>query len=254
MRMFMVGGAVRDELIGTYSKDIDFSVVLDPQEIGEVGFLDGHKKGVPFRFMVMELEKKGFKIFLESPEFLTVRAMFPKDHITYPGKAADFVLARKEGEYTDGRRPDVVEPGTLMDDLRRRDFTMNAIAKDEDGTLIDPFDGQDDIRRKIIRAVDDPVERLAEDALRAVRAVRFAVTKKFKIDPLLASALEFRPVLDALAQNISEERINEEVSKMFRFDTLESLRIFDRFRDLRTAVFSGKVSLDSTLKQRGRRK
>ena len=243
MRMFMVGGAVRDELLGIWSKDIDFSVVLDQP--------DSWVGNDPFRYMVDELQMQGFKVFLESPEYLTVRAKFPDGH-KHQAQTADFVLARKEGDYSDGRRPDMVRVGTLLDDLRRRDFTMNAIAKDEDGTLIDPFDGAEDIKNKVIRAVDDPVERLTEDALRALRAVRFAVTKKFKIDPLLASAIEFRPVLDALENNISQERIEQEVSRMFRFNTLESMLIFERFPLLRKAVFSGKVSLDSTLKTRGR--
>jgi tRNA nucleotidyltransferase/poly(A) polymerase len=257
MKMYMVGGAVRDEILGVPSKDIDFVVVLNTNIVNE--FED------PFVTMVASLTEMGFKIFLSTPEYLTVRAQFPSgdgDFNTFltggPVKTgskrltADFVLARKEGEYTDGRRPDKVVPGTLMDDLRRRDFTMNAIAKNESGEFIDPFNGRLAIANRTIAAVDDPVERLEEDALRAVRAIRFAVTKGFQIEKNLRHALEFKPVLDSLRENISDERIKDELSKMFRFDTARSLRVLEMFPLLREAIFTGKVSLDATLKQRGR--
>jgi len=244
MKMYEVGGCVRDRLLGLQSKDIDFSVVLDKEDLVNE-FED------PFIAMKSNLIAIGFKIFLETPEFLTIRARFPEGH-KYEKTTADFVLARKEGEYADGRRPDLVTPGSLMDDLRRRDFTMNAIAMDEEQNFIDPFNGREDIHRRIIRAVDDPMERLEEDALRAVRAVRFSVTKGFQIQRDLGTALEFKPVLDSLRENISDERIQMELSKMFRFNTLRSLRVFDMYPKLRDATFSGKVSLDATMKQRGR--
>jgi tRNA nucleotidyltransferase/poly(A) polymerase len=259
MKMFMVGGAVRDELLGVRSKDIDFSVVLENSDIPDNQFMYD-----PFAFMVSKLEKQGFKIFLESPEFLTVRAQFPKQQGSKipivnlygerNGLTADFVLARKEGQYTDGRRPDKVEVGTLEDDLARRDFTMNAIAKDADGNLIDPFNGQQDIEDRIIRAVGDPMERLTEDALRAVRAIRFAVTKDFNIEPSLRYALEYKFVTEAIANKISDERIQVELSKMFRFDTTASIVMLNRFPALTNAMFAGRVSLDATLKTKGRGK
>lgn len=262
MKMYEVGGCVRDEILGVKSKDIDFTVVLDPSEITPRRTKGGKEiERTPFEVMEAELSRRGFKIFLRTPEFLTIRAQFPTFN-GHPGLVgaerrnltADFVLARKEGEYTDGRRPDKVEVGTLMDDLARRDFTMNAIAKDADGTLIDPFNGREDIDRRIIRAVGDPVERLAEDALRAVRAVRFAVTKGFEINHDLRFAIQDEEVLDAIRNKISDERIQVELSKMFRFDTRASIRILDRFPLLTDAMFSGSVSLDATMKLRGRGK
>jgi tRNA nucleotidyltransferase (CCA-adding enzyme) len=247
MQMFMVGGAVRDELLGVQSKDIDFTVVLEEQDrwINDSAFYND-----PFMCMVLQLERRGFKIFLESPEFLTARAQFPKS----AGKAltADFVLARKESDYSDGRRPDTVISGTLQDDLARRDFTMNAIAKAADGSLIDPFNGQEDISKRIIRAVGDPFERLTEDALRAVRAMRFSVTKGFSIDPDLAFAMQSSAVLLAVEEKISDERIAVELQKMFRFDTVKSLGVLNEFRALTRAMFAGGVSLDATMKQKGR--
>ena len=255
MKMYMVGGAVRDGLLGVVSKDVDFAVVLPPVE------------GDPFLAMANRLKMMGFKIFLESPEFLTVRARFPDKskrlnapdainlfQFANPGLTADFVLARKESEYTDGRRPDKVEPGTLRDDLARRDFTMNAIARDMDGTLIDPFNGVEDIADRVIRAVGDPVERLSEDALRAVRAVRFAVTKGFRIDMDLHFAIQDEAVLDAIESKISDERIQAELSKMFRYDTVASLRVLSGYPLLTNAMFSGTVSLDATMKTKGRNK
>jgi tRNA nucleotidyltransferase/poly(A) polymerase len=255
MKIYEVGGCVRDEILGVKSKDIDFTVVLDSVEAA------GMRE--PFRVMRDELNRQGFKIFLETPEFLTIRAQFPKEYIAavrnsdilpYIGKnlTADFVLARKEGEYTDGRRPDKVIVGTLEDDLARRDFTMNAIAKAADGSIIDPFNGQADITARFIRAVGDPMERLTEDALRAVRAIRFAVTKRFNIENSLKYAMEDDVVIDAIINKISDERIQQELSKMFRYDTQQSIRRLQDFPKLTTAVFAGNVSLDATMKTKGR--
>ena len=258
MKMYMVGGYVRDEIMGVKSNDIDFSVVLDDWDAASVD---------PYKVMVGLLEQKGFEIFKDkegnpiSGEFLTARGKFPKNHSIYPNVVADFVLARKEGDYTDGRRPDKVEVGTLDDDLARRDFTMNAIAKyewvddDSDGVdYIDPFNGREDIAQGIIRAVGDPFERLTEDALRAVRALRFAVTKNMAIEPQLDFFLQSAAVLDAIVNKISDERISAELSKMFRYDTVDSLTILSLYPSLTEAMFSGRVSLDSTLKTKGRGK
>lgn len=223
MEMFQVGGAVRDEILGVPSKDIDFTVVLPPVE------------GDPFRAMVNRLKLQGFEIFLESPEYFTVRARFPKGDVSalpaglvrysLVNLTADFVLARKEGDYSDGRRPDAVEPGTLMDDLRRRDFTMNAIAKDSDGNLIDPFGGQEDIANKMIRAVGDAHQRIVvEDALRGLRAIRFSVTKGFIISEEVGAVLGSQDFREALG-SISTERIQGELDKAFKVNTPTTMRI-----------------------------
>ena len=257
MEMFQVGGCVRDELLGVPSKDIDFCVVLN-----EFDRFAGAPDN-PFDLMVEKLKDMGFKIFLESPEFLTVRAQFPTgpvlkndlgNGIFRLGRkklTADFVLARKESGYTDGRRPDVVVPGTLEDDLARRDFTVNAIAKDAQGNLIDPHNGREDLDKRILRAVGDPLDRLEEDALRAVRALRFSITKGFFIDQSLRWAMQVQSVLTSLEDNISDERIQQELSKMFRFDSVGSMRLLNQFPGLTNVLFSGNVNLDATLKQRG---
>lgn len=251
MKMYEVGGCVRDELLGVTSKDIDYTVVLEDEERAFMvdSPIYNEKPGDPFRFMAGQLAHQGFKIFLETPEFLTVRAQFPR-HLGVGNKTADFVLARKEGEYTDGRRPDKVEPGTLEDDLARRDFTINAMAKDTDGTLIDPFNGREDLSRRLIRTVGDPLERFTEDALRPLRALRFAVTKGFSIDPDTRTAMQTDTVLNLIRTRISDERKREELNKMFAFDTEASLFILAKYPQLTRAVFSGTVSLDATMKKR----
>lgn len=261
MKMYMVGGACRDEILGLPSKDIDFTCVL---ERADIDAYSAHNQFTPFEYMVEYLKGQGFKIFLETPEYLTVRAQFPVgtgdfsiDNLSggpaKPGKkrlTADFVLARKESGYTDGRRPDTVEPGDLYSDLSRRDFTCNAIAKDADGNFIDPHNGLQDIQNRVIRAVGDPFERFSEDALRAVRALRFSVTKGFRIGSHVQFAMESAAVLDAIKNKISDERIKDELSKMFRFDTLASLKALSLYPALTNAMFSGSVNLDATMKER----
>ncbi len=127
-KIYQVGGYVRDELMGKKSKDLDYACEFPN-----------------FAEMLAWIHTQG-KVFLVKEEHWTVRA-----HI--PGKpAADFVLCRKDGQYSDGRRPDSVSAGTLMDDLARRDFTVNAIAYDEETKeYIDPFNGKQDIKDKILR-------------------------------------------------------------------------------------------------------
>jgi tRNA nucleotidyltransferase (CCA-adding enzyme) len=218
MEMFEVGGCVRDEILGLKSKDIDFTVVMRG---GCTGF--GPTR-TPFARMVENLKGMGFEIFQERPEFLTVRAKFPKSNAKYKGMTADFVLARKEGTYTDGRRPDFVELGRLKDDLARRDFTMNAIAKDAHGNLIDPFNGRKDIADRVIRAVGKAEDRIGEDALRGLRAIRFSVQKGFSIDNEVQAVLrsaEFRRSL----RTISTERQREELEKAFKADTVHTVQL-----------------------------
>lgn len=266
MKIYEVGGCVRDELLGLKSKDIDFTFIFDDDEAESILQYGGD----PFLAMTNRLKMMGFNIFLESPEYLTIRAQFPRYSDgsgfvmkqEYSKMTADFVLARKESDYTDGRRPDVVTPGTLEDDLARRDFTMNAVARDSDGSYIDPFNGRADIDAGVIRAVGNPLDRLTEDALRAVRAIRFSVTKiretqdgytSFSIDPDLASAMEHSDVLRGV-ENVADDRIRAELSKMFQFDTVGSLIALSKFDLLTDAMFSGTVSLDATMKTKGRGK
>lgn len=249
MEFFEVGGCVRDEVMGHPSKDIDFVCVLDPAEVGT--------NSNPFHVMRNELRRRGFRIFQETEKFLTIRAQFPRGFsgmasealVRRPGLTADFVLARKEGDYTDGRRPDEVMPGTLEDDLDRRDFTMNAIAKAADGSLIDPFHGVLDIKNRKIRCVGSAEDRLREDALRGLRALRFSVTKGMVIDSKIVSVLNTPEFVTALA-SVSKERQREEMEKMFLHDTVRALRLLAQFPAIERVVFSDGLRLTATMKEK----
>ena len=216
IHFFLVGGAIRDEIMGIESHDIDFAVEARSFE---------HMRGV--------LIQRGFTIFLENPEFFTIRARFPKG-LERGGQTADFVLARKDGPSSDGRHPDFVQAGTILDDLARRDFTMNAIAKDSAGNIIDPFHGRDDIETGIIRAVGNADDRIKEDALRILRALRFSVTKGFGVDAELDNAIR---VNQSMLKNVSVERVREELQKMFMHDTFMSIEVLNDFHGLRRIVF-----------------
>jgi tRNA nucleotidyltransferase (CCA-adding enzyme) len=203
--MYEVGGCVRDELLGLKTKDIDFAV-----------------EAPSFDSMESYLRAQGFTIYLVTPEHFTIRGKFPKDHATYPRVDADFVLCRKDGTYSDARRPDYVEPGTLMDDLARRDFTVNAMARDEQGSILDPFDGRTDLLDGRLRCVGNAEDRMREDALRALRAIRFAVTKGFvwDLDLNLTMVSDWLPPLLA---SVSVERRREELLRCFQHDTRATL-------------------------------
>jgi len=237
---YLVGGAVRDNLLGKPTKDYDYTVVVT-----DVPTIEWAWTG-----MRDHLIEEGFEIFLETPEYFTIRARFPKNH---PNRkiTADFVLARKEGPYSDGRRPDWVKVGTLEDDILRRDFTVNALAETEDGTVIDLTSGIADLADRRLRAVGDPGERLTEDALRAFRAVRFAITKSFTIDDDLAEAMRTVRVLHALETNISAERIKDELHRCFAFDSVETIRFLVKaFPEYLTIMERKGIWLEPTMKGR----
>jgi tRNA nucleotidyltransferase (CCA-adding enzyme) len=247
MQKYMVGGYVRDKIMGVKSKDIDYTVVLDPEDFPTVGTTVVVPD--PYTVMVGRLEDEGVRIIRDKFTGMPIGA----DYFTCRGihsefGPVDYVLARKERGYADGRRPDSVEVGTLYDDLSRRDFTMNAIAIAEDGSFIDPFNGQADISARVIKAVGDAQERLTEDALRAVRAMRFSITKGMAIDPALRFAMETAAVLDSIRTNISDERIDEEIRRMFAFDNMTTLRVMNKYDQLTAAMLSGSVSITSTMK------
>lgn len=226
--IFEVGGCVRDEILGLPIKDVDYTVV-------------GPKS---FEEFEAKLESMGFKIFVRTPEHFTIRAHFPKGW-EFAGRdvsrlTGDFVLARKEGAYSDGRRPDKVEVGTLYDDLARRDFTVNAIAKNEFGEYIDPFDGVTDLTGwKMLRAVGSAEDRIREDALRALRALRFSLTKGFNIDTDIHDVLD-STWLPELVEVISFERRMDELDKMLKFDTIATLSILETLpEELKAAILTG---------------
>ncbi len=230
IKAYQVGGFVRDKLLGKQSKDIDYAVEAPSYEA-----------------MVEWIKTQG-TIYLEHPEHYTVRA-----HIE--GKQpADYVLCRKEGPYSDGRRPDWVSPGTLLDDLARRDFTMNAIAYDEEtGEYIDPHDGRMDLDDRCLRCVGDAEDRFKEDALRMLRAIRFRITKDLQFDNDVVDALRSPKLIRLLNRNISVDRKRDELRKCFAFDTRLTLRLMGNMgADFMFACFdgaTGKIWLEPTSKE-----
>lgn len=243
---FEVGGAVRDKFLGVNSKDVDFvAVAQDPDSFNSAE--------IAFDVLENHLTNQGFKIFLSTPQFLTVRAQVPEGHVLRQRTTvADFVLARIDGPSSDGRRPDFVRPGTLMDDLARRDFTFNAMAMNTDGTLIDPFNGIGDLHNRIIRFVGEPMRRIEDDGLRIVRALRFIVTKEMDLhDDLFDFFLENHVALGMHhLRGVSTDRIRDELNKMFSVNTLKTLGILETFPGIRDAIFNrGDLNLMATSKQ-----
>ena len=216
-KIFKVGGCVRDTFLGIDSKDIDFTFVLDNIDRSvEEGF----------QIMTDWLTHREFTIFLSTPEMFTIRARFPKGHVN-EGMVADFVLARKEIGYKEGTRQPILVLGTLEDDLIRRDFTLNAMAEDEDGNLIDLFHGVDDLKVGLLRTPLDPKVTMMDDPLRFLRALRFSITKDFTIALEIFDAIQNQPeILEKLEKVVSAERIREEVFKMMNADTVKTLELF----------------------------
>jgi len=183
-RAFIVGGAVRDMVMGKAPKDFDIATDAPPEEVERL-FEHVYPVGAQFGVSLVRIGKDLYEV-----------ARF-----------------RKDGAYQDGRRPVSVEPAGEIEDVNRRDFTINALIWDpEEDRIIDHVDGIADIRNRIIRTVGDPVQRFGEDRLRMLRAVRFAARFEYSIEPV---------TLGAIRQNASSifevscERIGEELCKMF---------------------------------------
>jgi len=214
-KIFIVGGSVRDKLLGIDSKDIDFTFILpDLEKTVEEGF----------DFMRNWMNERGFEIFLETPEMFTIRAKFPPDH-KFTGMVADFVMGRKEVGYIEGTRRPILALGTLEDDLLRRDFTLNAMAEDEEGNLIDLFGGQLHLKEKRLVTPLNPKVTMMDDPLRVLRALRFSVTKNFTIDESIWSAMNQPEILEKLKTTVSPERIREELMRMMKHDTARSIQL-----------------------------
>jgi tRNA nucleotidyltransferase (CCA-adding enzyme) len=141
-----------------------------------------------------------------------------------------------------------VKPGTLEDDIFRRDFSVNALCRDIQGNLIDFVDGVSDIENKILRFVGDPEQRIKEDGLRVLRGFRFQITKGFVPEVETHAALRSGLAEEMLA-GVSKERVREELNKMFMFSTLDSLHLLGTLPDtMAKVIFSGGLRLDATMK------
>jgi tRNA nucleotidyltransferase (CCA-adding enzyme) len=182
---YVVGGCVRDSILGRTPNDWDICTSATPDKVMEI-------------FADQEVIPTGL-------QHGTVTVVI--NHTPY-----ECTTFRIDGDYSDSRRPDKVEFTTdIVKDLSRRDFTINAMAYNPKMGLVDPFGGAEDIRAKIIRCVGDAKDRFTEDALRILRAVRFAAQLDFCIDSSTDNAIE---LLHKNLENISIERITSELNKM----------------------------------------
>ncbi|TVR92886.1 MAG: HD domain-containing protein [Spirochaetaceae bacterium] len=198
-QVYLVGGAVRNLVMKRPPSDFDLATDAHPHQITTL-----------FRRVIPTGIAHG-----------TVTVL-------YRGLSLEVTTFRSEGAYSDGRRPDEVTFGTsIVEDLSRRDFTMNAMAIDiKHQVLIDPYGGRHDIDQHQVRAVGDPASRLSEDALRILRAVRFSVQLEFALAPnTLVALASAAPKLSA----ISVERVRIELEKMLVSE--QPSRAFRIFRD-----------------------
>jgi tRNA nucleotidyltransferase/poly(A) polymerase len=231
-KFYEVGGKIRDEILGLQSKDVDYVAV--PSETLLERYKSAHEM-----FVMLEtyLTNEKFEIFLSTPDCFTVRAKFPKDH-KYQG-VADFVMARKEIGYVEGTRTPIVAPGTLKDDLERRDFTVNAMAKGDDGNIIDLFDGMNDLKRMVLITPLPPEQTFNDDPLRVLRAVRFAITKGFSLKFLdyYINNYDYENKMSV----VSTDRIREELYKCFKHDTMGTLDMLNDYPTLKRYIFENKL-------------
>ena len=183
---YLVGGAVRDVLLGKTADDWDVTTNAKPDQVMKI-----FKRVIPTGI-----------------EHGTVTVHFLQQEI-------EVTTFRTESDYSDGRHPDKVEyAGHIEEDLSRRDFTMNAIAASlEDGRIVDPYHGAEDLKKGIIRTVGIPHERFMEDGLRPVRAIRFASKLQFSIEKDTYSEI-FNPEVQKKIASISVERFRDELMKM----------------------------------------
>jgi len=214
MKLHLTGGKVRDHLLkmDTSKADLDFAVEANS-----------------FDEMLEGLVARGLMVWQSRPEFVTVRGQVPRaalgnfggllpplsDHERRTARVmvpADFTLCRAETMYSDGRHPDKVTPADLVTDLKRRDFTVNAVAVSEDGLWTDPFDGSVHCANRHLRTVGNPWDRFTEDPLRMLRAWRFAVTRQLTVANSLVESLH--PCAKLLTRDVvSVERVRDELHK-----------------------------------------
>lgn len=186
---YLVGGCVRDLKLNRQPKDFDLTTSARPEELEEI-FADK-------------------KLILLGKAFGTVG-------ILVSGELIETTTFRADGIYKDGRRPEEVRfSKSLEEDLKRRDFTINAMAMDLDGKIYDPYGGQVDLKNKLIKAVGDPLVRFEEDKLRILRAVRFAATYDLTIEEKTLEAIKEKA---KDINQVSKERIRDELNKILLLD------------------------------------
>jgi tRNA nucleotidyltransferase/poly(A) polymerase len=241
-KFYEVGGCVRDEILGLKSKDIDYVAVA-----GEDLLRDVTSPQTLFGILEEYLRLEKFEIFLVTADCFTIRAKFPEDH-RYQG-IADFVMARKETGYIPFTRTPIVVPGTLYDDLERRDFTLNALAKDEDGNIIDFFNGLEHLKSGVLITPLRCEVTFHDDPLRILRAIRFSITKGFSIPEEMDLVMKNYDY-EVMMAVVSQERIREELIKCFSFDTFLTMQVLMKYPKLTEFCFSGILWLKPTMEKK----
>lgn len=190
---YAVGGCVRDTLLDRKPGDWDITTSARPQEVKEL-FRRTIDTGIQHGTVTVMMDRTGYEV------------------TTY----------RIDGEYEDGRHPKQVEfTSSLIEDLKRRDFTINAMAYSHETGIVDEFGGVEDLNAKTIRCVGDPMERFTEDALRILRAIRFSAQLDFTIEEQTWNAI--RVIAPNIAK-VSKERIQVELTKLLLSDHPEKIR------------------------------
>ena len=187
---YIVGGCVRDGILGRNPEDWDITTIAKPDEIKRI-FSHTVDTGI---------------------EHGTVTVLVPPEEVERGIRSFEVTTYRIDGEYTDHRHPNAVSfTGSLEEDLARRDFTINAMAYHMERGIIDPFHGQEDLEKKIVRAVGKAKDRFAEDALRMMRGIRFSAQLDFSLDEEAYLGIES---LKESLENVSKERIAVELWKL----------------------------------------
>ena len=181
---YIVGGFVRDYILGIESNDVDVNTNATPKDLMAI-----------------------FKDSISPPED------YGSVTVIYNNIRFEITTFRKETGYLDNRRPEKIEYiNDLYEDIVRRDFTINSLCMDKDGNIIDLLNGREDIDKRLVKAIGNPIDRFREDSLRILRAVRFSITLDFELDKDLVNAIK---KCKNLLKNLSYYRKKDELDKIF---------------------------------------
>lgn len=208
--VYLVGGSVRDLVMGNEPKDYDFTTVLMPDVMVEKVKAAGRRVYT----IGQQFGTIGFKVPYEVESdysHLPPGSMFPQDHSKLEFHYVEVTTFRSEVYTSKSRKPEVQFVPSLDEDIARRDFTMNAMVLRSDGTIYDPYGGKLDIYAKQVKTVGMPKDRIQEDPLRMLRAARFAARYGFKIDPNFIG--KARHLADRIF-DVSVERWVQELDKL----------------------------------------